>query len=73
MKTFLSLIQNFKSMTIEFYQTFRFQFEFLPRLTVMYGEVRLVAFEWLWFGVVVEFKNKEAEREFFNDEADIPY
>jgi len=60
-------------MTIEFYQTFRFQFEFLPRLTVMYGEVRLVAFEWLWFGVVVEFKNKEAEREFFNDEADIPY
>ena len=60
-------------MTIEFYQTFRFQFEFLPRFTVMYGEVRLIAFEWLWFGVVVEFRNKEAEREFFNDEADIPY
>jgi len=48
-------------MTIEFYQTFRFQFEFLPRFTVMYGEVRLIAFEWLWIGVVVEFDTKNKE------------
>lgn len=60
-------------MQIEFYQTFRFQFEVLPRLTLMYGDVRLIAFEWFWFGVVVEFGNQEKERECFNDEADIPF
>lgn len=48
-------------MQIEFYQTFHFQFEFLPRLTLMYGDVRLIAFEWLWFGVVVEFNTENIE------------
>lgn len=44
-------------MKIEFYQTFKTQIEFFPRLTWVYGEARLIAFEWLWFVVCVELKN----------------
>jgi len=40
---------------IEFYSTFRTQFEVLPRLTIIYGEGyhKGFAIEWLWFGVYV--------------------
>lgn len=45
-------------MQIEFYQTFRFQIEVLPRVTVLYFDVFVIAFEWLWFGVSFTFLSK---------------
>jgi hypothetical protein len=45
---------------MEFYNTFRTQFELLPRLTIIYGKAENTeithngfAIEWLWFGVFV--------------------
>jgi hypothetical protein len=48
-------------MDMEFYNTFRTQFELLPRCTIIYGkgqsdeETEITrngfAIEWLWFGV----------------------
>jgi hypothetical protein len=48
---------------MEFYNTFKTQFELLPRLTIIYGkgqsdeETEITrngfAIEWLWFGVFV--------------------
>ena len=48
---------------MEFYNTFKTQFELLPRLTIIYGrgqsdeETEItrngLAIEWLWFGVFV--------------------
>ena len=52
---------------MEFYNTFKTQFELLPRLTIIYGkgqsdeETEITrngfAIEWLWFGVFVQFLN----------------
>jgi len=44
---------------MEFYNTFRTQFELLPRFTIIYGKDTLNGFaiEWLWFGVFVQFFN----------------
>lgn len=43
---------------MEFYNTFRTQFELLPRFTIIYGsDTRGFAIEWLWFGVFVQFFN----------------
>jgi hypothetical protein len=46
---------------MEFYQTFRTQFELLPRITVIYGKGHYasiihngIAIEWLWFGVLIK-------------------
>lgn len=44
---------------MEFYNTFRTQFELLPRLTIIYGKKQSdseiiqngFAIEWLWFGI----------------------
>ena len=46
---------------MEFYNTFKTQFELLPRVTIIYGqsdeETEIThngfAIEWLWFGVFV--------------------
>jgi hypothetical protein len=45
---------------MKFYNTFRTQFELLPRLTIIYGKAEDTeithngfAVEWLWFGVFV--------------------
>ena len=39
-------------MQLEFYHTFKFQFEVLPRFTILYGTtLKGVAIEWLWFGI----------------------
>ena len=39
---------------VKFYQTFYSQYEFLPRITIVYdNESNGVAFEWLWFGVFI--------------------
>jgi hypothetical protein len=48
---------------MEFYNTFKTQFELLPRLTIIYGkgqsdeETEIIhngfAIEWLWFGLFV--------------------
>jgi len=38
-------------MRLEFYQTFSFQFEILPRITILYGSLKGIAIEWLWFGI----------------------
>ncbi len=56
-----------KSTNMEFYNTFKTQFELLPRLTIIYGkgqsdeETEITrngfAIEWLWFGVFVQFLN----------------
>lgn len=45
-------------MNIEFYTTFTAQIEVLPRFTIIYGREydKLIAFEWLWFGVFIENK-----------------
>jgi len=42
---------------MEYYNTFRTQFELLPRFTIIYGKDTLNGFaiEWLWFGVFVQF------------------
>jgi hypothetical protein len=36
----------------EFYTTFTFQFELLPRITFGYNKLKInsIAIEWLWFG-----------------------
>ncbi len=43
---------------MEFYNTFRTQFELLPRFTIIYGKDTLNGFaiEWLWFGVLLGIK-----------------
>jgi len=43
---------------MEFYNTFRTQFELLPRFTIIYGSDTLSGFaiEWLWFGVLLGIK-----------------
>jgi hypothetical protein len=50
---------------MEFYNTFRTQFELLPRVTIIYGKGQTgekieiihngLAIEWLWFGVFFNF------------------
>ena len=54
------LIANEKKTKMEFYSTFRTQFEVLPRLTIIYSKIKEenysvykngFAIEWLWFGV----------------------
>lgn len=44
---------------MEFYNTFRTQFELLPRFTIIYGSDTHNGFavEWLWFGVFFQFFN----------------
>ena len=40
---------------MEYYNTFKTQFELLPRLTIIYGKSEIAhngfAIEWLWFGI----------------------
>lgn len=39
-------------MKLEFYQTIKSQLEILPRFTILYGgNLKSIAFEWLWFGI----------------------
>ncbi len=49
---------------MEFYNTFRTQFELLPRFTIIYGKDTLNGFaiEWLWFGVFVQIIERHIER-----------
>ena len=49
-----------EAMDMEFYNTFRTQFELLPRFTIIYGKDTLNGFaiEWLWFGVLLGIKRK---------------
>jgi hypothetical protein len=52
---------------MEIYNTFRTQFELLPRITIIYGkgqsdkEAEITkngfAIEWLWFGIFVNIGN----------------
>ena len=54
-------IDGNKCFNMNFYNTFRTQFELLPRLTIIYGKGQSeeeteithngIAIEWLWFGV----------------------
>lgn len=48
---------------MEFYNTFKYQFELLPRFTIIYKKQvedtpldTGIAFEWLWFGVFINIK-----------------
>jgi hypothetical protein len=53
---------------MEFYNTFKTQFELLPRITFIYGKGLIdedneitengFAFEWLWFGVFFNVNSK---------------
>jgi hypothetical protein len=51
--------RHFKNTNMEFYNTFKTQFEVIPRLTIIYGSIEEddgvckngFAIEWLWFGV----------------------
>ena len=40
---------------IEGENTFSKQIEVLPRLTILYGNLKLVAFEWLFWSLSIEF------------------
>jgi len=51
---------HLKNTNMEFYNTFKTQFEVLPRLTIIYNKIEEedeatykngFAIEWLWFGV----------------------
>ena len=41
----------------QIYTTFKTQIEILPRITIIYEDG--IAFEWLWFGIVINFKKKQ--------------
>jgi hypothetical protein len=49
-------------MEIDFYESWGYQIEITPRITVLYnnsefdGFVWLVAIEWLWFGISMKKK-----------------
>jgi hypothetical protein len=45
---------------MKLYTTFKTQVEILPRITVLYGEQKAIAFEWLWIGL---FFGKEISNE----------
>ena len=56
----LRILWNNTMRVMEFYNTFRTQFELLPILTIIYGKAENTeithngfAIEWLWFGVFV--------------------
>ena len=43
---------------MKIYNTFKTQIEILPRITIIYGgrDTKILAFEWLWFGIFFETK-----------------
>ncbi len=43
-------------MIITVYNTILTQIELLPRITIVYADG--IGFEWLWFGLFINFKNK---------------
>jgi hypothetical protein len=46
-------------MKLRFDTTFKIQIEILPRLTYLYREI--IAFEWLWFAIWIEFSEVNRE------------
>lgn len=43
-------------MRIEYYETFNSQIELLSRITILYGDLKGVGFEWFWFGMFISLE-----------------